>query len=388
MKRILVTDAQFRAPLAVIRSLGTKNITICGVSEKKSAMGLHSKYCTEKLISPNPRNDTKSYLKFLLQTVKTRTVDCIIPYQTYTVFLLCKYKELFSGYTVIPPPDLKVFFKAYDKIELLKIALKHDIPCPRTYFGDNIQDILPSIQQYPIVVKASRRHSVGIAICNNEHELRKNYAEMTLKFGICIVQEFIPNGGEYGVYTLFDYKSEPLALTVQKRCRTLYDYGGISTLRETVKDEKLVKTAFKLLKKISWVGVAMVEFRIDARDGVPKLMEINPRLWGSLQLSIFSGADFPYLYYKVIMNEKVEPSLCFKEGVQCRWLEGDITGFAHCKNKIKFMIDFFNPNIKYDVISLQDPRPFLHSLFSPVKNPDMEVYVDEKFRILKKELKV
>ncbi len=349
-------------------------------------MGLHSKYCHEKLISPNPRKNPKSYLKFLLQTVKTQTYDCIIPYQTYTVFLLCKYKDIFSDYTVIPPPDLKVFFKAYDKTELLKIAIKNKIPCPCTYFGDDIQDILSRIQEYPIVVKASRRHSVGIAICRNKQELQEKYAEMTLKFGDCIVQEYLPNGGEFGVYTLFNFDSEPLALTVQKRCRTLYDYGGISTLRETIKDEKLVQTAFDLLKKLSWSGVAMVEFRVDARDGIPKLMEINPRLWGSLQLSIFSGADFPYLYYKVIMNEEVQPNLCFREGVQCRWLEGDITGFAHCKNKLKFMIDFFNPNIKYDVLSLHDPKPFFHSLFAPVKNPDMEGYVNESLRIPKKEL--
>jgi len=43
----------------------------------------------------------------------------------------------------------------------------------------------------------------------------------------------------------------------------------------------------------------MVEFRVDARDGTAKLMEVNPRFWGSLQLSILSGADFPYLLYNL-----------------------------------------------------------------------------------------
>ena len=377
LKRILVTDAQFRASLAVIRSLGEKNIEISAISEKKSAIGLYSKYCNKKLISPNPIIEPKSFLKFLLKTVKTNNYDCIIPSHTYTVFLLCKYKDIFSDYTIIPPPDLKVFYNAYDKTDLLKIAIRNGISCPQTYFDDNIEDIVSNIQQYPIIIKASRNHGAEIAICRKELELRDKYTEMTSKFGNCIVQEYIPNGGEYGVYTLFNFNSEPMALAVQKRIRTLHEYGGISTLRETVRDEKLVKISFNLLKSICWSGVAMVEFRVDARDGIPKLMEVNPRLWGSLQLSILAGVDFPYLYYKLIMNEEVKPQLSYKEGVICRYLEGDITGFAHCNNKLKFVIDFFNPNIKYDELSLKDPKPFIHSIFSPIRISDEKGYLNE-----------
>jgi len=34
-------------------------------------------------------------------------------------------------------------------------------------------------------------------------------------------------------------------------------------------------------ESLDWHGVAMVEFWIDSRDGKPKLMEINPRFWGT-----------------------------------------------------------------------------------------------------------
>ena len=42
-----------------------------------------------------------------------------------------------------------------------------------------------------------------------------------------------------------------------------------------------------------WHGVAMVEFKRDERDDTPRLMEINGRFWGSLQLAIDAGVDFP-----------------------------------------------------------------------------------------------
>lgn len=40
----------------------------------------------------------------------------------------------------------------------------------------------------------------------------------------------------------------------------------------------------------------MVEWKVDLRDGRPKLMEINPRFWGSLELAVRSGVNFPSLY--------------------------------------------------------------------------------------------
>lgn len=344
-------------------------------------MGFYSKYCHKRLISPNPRTHPQDYLTFLLNTVKENQYDCIIPYHTHTTFLLMKNKDLFSQYVSIPPPNYSVFAKAYDKTKLLKIALKAGIICPQTYFGENLDMIIQTIEQYPVIIKASKRHTAGIAKCFSEKELREKYLEMTKRLGPCIVQEYIPNGGEYGVYTLFNHASEPVALTVQKRCRTMHSDGGASTLRETIRNEELVAFAFHLLKKIRWSGVAMVEFRVDARDKIPKLMEINPRLWGSLQLSISSGVDFPYLYYKMIMKEQVLKNLCFMEGMICRWLTGDMRTFLRNKKKLQFFTDFLNPHITYDDLSLQDPWPFIVSVISPVRNPEYDQYAAEDLNL-------
>jgi predicted ATP-grasp superfamily ATP-dependent carboligase len=208
---------------------------------------------------------------------------------------------------------------------------------------------------------------VGIAICDTEVDLKEKYVKMVKKYGPCIVQEYIPNGGEFGVYTLFDYKGEPILLTVQKRIGTRYHYGGISTLRETVQNDALVNIAFHLLKRIRWSGVAMVEFRIDERDGVPKLMEINPRFWGSLQLSLLAGADFPFHLYQLMMDENPAPMLNFKCGVQCRWLMGDPIGFFRHLEKLHVDADVrsvFND----DIISRTDPVPMMVSFFFPLRN--------------------
>ena len=110
-------------------------------------------------------------------------------------------------------------------------------------------------------------------------------------------------------------------------------------------------------------------------------MEINPRLWGSLQLSISSGVDFPYLYYKMIMKEQVLKNLCFMEGMVCRWLTGDMRTFLRNKKKLQFFTDFLNPRITYDDLSLQDPWPFIVSVISPVRNPEYDQYATEDLNL-------
>ena len=80
-------------------------------------------------------------------------------------------------------------------------------------------------------------------------------------------------------------------------------------MREGVEHPQVMELGLSLLKSLNWVGIAMVEFKVDPRDGIPKLMEVNPRFWGSLQLAIVSGVDFPYLILKMARGEKFEPIL-------------------------------------------------------------------------------
>jgi predicted ATP-grasp superfamily ATP-dependent carboligase len=118
------------------------------------------------------------------------------------------------------------------------------------------------------------------------------------------------------------------------------------------------KIAFKLLTQMQWTGVAMVEFRIDARDDIPKLMEVNPRFWGSLQLSILGGVDFPYLLYCMLMEKNMEPLTDYKEGIQCRWLlPGDILWYVTSPDKAKNVKELMRFDIPDDILSWDDPGP-------------------------------
>jgi len=179
-----------------------------------------------------------------------------------------------------------------------------------------------------------------------------------------LIQEFIPPDGDtLGVEALFNKDSEPRATFVHRRLREYPVSGGPSTLRESVYAPELVEMALKLLKALGWYGVAMVEFKVDPRDNIPKLMEVNPKFWGSIQLPIVSGVDFPYLLYCMAVDGDVEAVFEYKVGTRCRWLlPGDILHFLNNPDRFRLQPSFFQfwgHKLHYDILSWDDPGPLL-----------------------------
>jgi len=357
--KVFVTDAQMRSSLAVIRSLGRRELEVTGGEETRFATGFFSKYCKHSVVYPSPKKNQDRFLEYMKELVTNNEYEVIFPMTDYTVIPIVKHKKEFSKHTIVPLPDYNILMNAIDKAKTLRIAMENNIPCPKTHFMNELSDIndIKDNLVYPVIIKPAKGFGArGVELCKSYEELRLKSREVYVVHGSFLVQEYIPHGDEIGVYALFNFDSEPRAVTVQRRIRSYPISGGPSTLRETIKNPKLVDTAFELLKSLKWQGVAMVEFRTDPRDGIPKLMEVNPRFWGSLQLSILAGVNFPYLLYKLVTEGDIEPVMDYKERIKCRWLlPGDILWFLSAPNKIDNLREFCRFRTNYDILSLKDP---------------------------------
>jgi predicted ATP-grasp superfamily ATP-dependent carboligase len=360
MQKVLVTDAQMRSSLAIIRSLGKAGLHVTAGEETRFATGAFSKYCKGKIVYPKPDEEEEAFADFMLKKVQDEAFDMIIPVTDATVLPIVKRKKEFSKYTTVPYPDYDIMIKAVDKAQTLKIAAENGVHCPKTYTiadASQLKDVKDELQ-YPVIIKPRSSYgSRGVTMCGSPEDLMSKYKTVAEKYSSPLVQEYIPNGGEVGVYALFNSSSEPRAVSVQRRLRSYPISGGPSTCRETIEYPELIETAFRLLKALKWRGVAMVEFRIDPRDNTPKLMEVNPRFWGSLHLSILSGVDFPYMLYKMEKEGDVSPVMDYRAGVKCRWLlPGDILWYLSSPGKIKNLPQFLEIT-NDDIISLEDPGP-------------------------------
>jgi predicted ATP-grasp superfamily ATP-dependent carboligase len=133
--------------------------------------------------------------------------------------------------------------------------------------------------------------------------------------------------------------------------------------------------AVELLRAMRWHGVAMVEFRLDERDGSPKLMEVNGRFWGSLPLAVASGVDFPFLLHTMLTEGDVKPVMEYQLGVKGRWMiPGELlhlgasmlSGAEH--GRLRYLREFLAPGqASYDVVSRADPLPTLGALINTME---------------------
>jgi predicted ATP-grasp superfamily ATP-dependent carboligase len=276
--------------------------------------------------------------------------------------------------TYLPIVSFEKLQLARRKEKILQLAQDQGIPIPKTWFIESLPQLneLKHSLPYPVVIKPQMSSgAVGISYPKNPDELMEQYLSIHQRFPYPFIQERIPREGPgYGASFLLNEKGEVKASFVHKRLREYPVTGGASTLRESVRRDDIRDMALTLLSSLDWFGVAMVEFKLDCRDGIPKLMEINPRFWGSLSLAISAGVNFPYLLYRMSRGENFEPVEHYQIGKRCRWfLPGDILHFISNPRRRSLMHEFFHfrgRNTAYDILSLTDPLPTLARIMTPL----------------------
>jgi predicted ATP-grasp superfamily ATP-dependent carboligase len=385
VERVLVTDGHWRKTLALVRSLGRKGVHVTVGERTFLNTSFFSKYCSRGLVYPSPRRYPDQFIEFIIKEVKKNKYECLFPMEEETLLLLAKHRSEISKYThlLISNPQKIEFVR--DKGKLLRFAESHGVPIPKTIYS--LENPEPDMVQGPAVIKPRiSSGSFGIAYVKRREDLVPFYQRIHRRYPFPLVQEWIPDGGgTFGFSALFDEASNAKAAFVHKKLRMYPVEGGPSTLREGVEHPQVMELGLSLLRSLNWVGVAMAEFKVDPRDGIPKLMEVNPRFWGSLHLAIVSGVDFPYLILKMARGEGFAPVLHYPVGQRCRWLLfGDILHFL--TNPRRFHLHpsffrFFEPNTSDDILSKEDPLPVLGAMatfFTFLYDPEMKRFLEKR----------
>ena len=291
-----------------------------------------------------------------------------------TLALIAKKHNEFSRLAYLPIVTSEKLDLARSKDKILQLAEKLGVPTPRTWYVDDTRELDHLLKELPFPVVIKPRVSSGaVGICYVEcpKDLPQLYRLVHKRFPYPLIQERIPHKGHgYGASLLFDENGKLKASFVHKRLREYPITGGASTLRESVRRDDIRDMAVTLLEALDWFGVAMVEFKEDPRDGIVKLMEINPRFWGSLFLAVEAGVNFPYLLFRMSLGEKIEPVESYELGKKCRWLlPGDILHFIANPKRNSLLPQFlriFEKDTAYDILSLGDPLPVLWRLLTPL----------------------
>jgi len=380
---VFITDGHWRKSLAAARDLGRKGVKVTVGESTRLATAAFSKYCHRAVVYPSPHHRPSEFIDFLLKELSCISYQMLLPMEDETLHLISRYHAEFSRLTYLPIVSFEKLSFAQRKDKILQMAEKHGIPIPRTWYIDDISQLkkLKNILPYPIVIKPKTSSgAVGICYSDKPGDFMEQYLSVHQRFPYPLIQELIPQEGPgYGASFLLDERGRVKASFVHKRLREYPVTGGASTLRESVRRDDIRDMAQVLLNALNWFGVGMVEFKVDPRDKIPKLMEINPRFWGSLSLAVQAGVNFPYLLYRMSRGESFKPVEHYQIGKRCRWLlPGDILHFIYNPKRSNLLPEFFNfwdRNTVYDIVSIEDPLPTLGRILTPLTflyNADMK----------------
>lgn len=397
MRSILITDGENRSALAATRSLGRRGCRVLVSAVQARSLASSSRFCERgfAVLDPN-RAGADEYAAAIRDIAITEKVDVIFPMTEASIYHLNQSRGLLPPAIVLACADAQKMEAVSNKFEVFRLAEKLGVPTPRTLYLSSPSDLaglINEIHEYPVVVKPalSKIPQPGggflggsVRYAASRDELQNLYETSPALQYPSIVQERIVGPGT-GLFTLYDVDRH-LALFSHRRLREKPPSGGVSVVSESVPlDEEMVVAAAKLLTAVGWQGVAMVEFKRDIRDGQAKLMEINGRFWGTLQLAISCGVDFPTLYLDWINGKTLPPSSCdYRIYHKLKWFCGTLDYILirlkstdnalniplNSPSKLKSVIELFRfieKNSSYDVYDRNDKLPFLHESFQYVK---------------------
>ena len=395
MPNILITDGENRSALAATRSLGRKGCRVLVTGKTERTLASSSRYCAQGIAVPDPDTAGQDYAQAILDIAYREEINVIFPMTEVSIHRLNSVRDRLPPDCMLACSSTEKMSAVSNKFDLFHLAEGLDISVPGTRYltsPDDLPGEIAVISGYPVVVKPSLSImpqgngflSGGVKYAASREELEHLYATSEILQHPSLIQERIQGGGT-GLFTLFD-RDRHLALFSHRRIREKPPSGGVSVLSESVGlDEEMVEHAEKLLSAVGWQGVAMVEFKRDNRDGKAKLMEINGRFWGTLQLAIACGVDFPGLYLDLLQGRKPERAIReYRVGHRMKWFFGTLDHLLiRLKNKdaslnlppgapskTRAVMDFlkiWERNTSFDVLDRKDLRPFLFESRSYLK---------------------
>ena len=339
MSRILILDGQSGAALAFTRSLGRSGHQLfVGADRNSFPLACYSRYCDGRFrYSPAPQHP-HSFAEEILEFCAREEIELVIPMTDWTMVPISRVRNRFPTNCVVALPPGAAMVAASDKFHTVELARSLGIPVPRTVLVSSV-DELENLRDlvFPVVVKD--RFSIrwtdrgGVAgtvrFAYDRDELARIVAQRLGTVEDVLLQEFI-NGTGLG-FSGFVLPNKVRVPFEWLRIREINPCGSASSARRSVDlQDDILMGSEKLLLALGFRGLAMVEFKREAATGRAVFMEVNGRPWGSMQLSVASGIDYPeYLVRSCLENELPPEHMNYKVGFTCRWLLGDL---IHLRN--------------------------------------------------------
>jgi predicted ATP-grasp superfamily ATP-dependent carboligase len=293
---------------------------------------MHSRWCRIAAILPALAGPPNAYVDDLVAFLDRQPTAVVIPAYDGSIEAIRLRRDEVERRCALALASECALELAVDKEKTLALARDLGIATPRSADVKCIGDLESALAEIglPAVLKPRRSwitsddggSRFGSLAVTDLAESRDAFAAITRGGGEVIIQQWLP--GRRDAVTQLVVGSDVKACFAQMSHRELPRLGGVSVLCESIPPlDDIVKPAQRLVCEMGLEGCSTVEFRRDM-SGAPVLMEINPRIPGSIALGVGCGVDFPNLIHAWALGRPVEKIERYQVGRRLHWMVGDL----------------------------------------------------------------
>lgn len=304
-----------------MRSLGRQGIEVHAAPFDFSAPALSSRYISAVHWLPYYQGDGEEWLSAIKTLFQAQSYDLVIPCDERALLPLARHRNELSGWSRLALPDEPALEVFYDKQQTRELARSLDVPvAPGRLIadGDTVREIVAETG-LPVVVKPRRSYSPGDLYSRGRVRIAADAASL---------EEILPSvrGGDYFFEGFFPGQGVGLSILASDgrllqafQHHRVHERGGSGYYRVSAPlSPPLLAAVEAILKATDYTGVAMFEFKLNLASGKWILLEVNARPWGSLPLPVGLGVDFPYDWYRLLVDGVEVPRHSYRVGIHAR----------------------------------------------------------------------
>lgn len=325
----IVLDAHLRTGVAGVRALGRSGLRLGVAGSGRLAAGLRSRYAAAAARLPPSDGVQADFARGFAALRAEWGPAPVYAASDATLLALLAIERESDGALTLPYASPESVLLLHDKRRLPELARAAGLASVPSSFEGRIREIDPEKVPFPCVVKAaSAPPEESDAASLDRSHLAGSPAELRAELDgadpdLPVVVQPQLAGPLMAVSVVLDRDGRVVARFQQRALRTWPRQAGSSSVAVGVEaQDDLVERSARVLREAGFWGLAELQF-IDTSEG-PRLIDVNPRFYGSMPLAVASGANLPAAWHAVVVGDAPPSPGPYRVGVVFRWLEADV----------------------------------------------------------------
>ena len=327
MRALIVEQGRSRGALAATRALAADGWQVDVASPRRDGFASWSRAASAWHPVPEAAHDLDGFVSSVVELVRRGRHDVVFGGGEAEVLALSLRRDDLGA--IVPYAEHDVVERALDKVTLAEAATAAGLQSPRILHGTARSGMARAVVKARMHAAPGRPHApprvdTNAVFGRDAVARRIDYVE---SLGAePVVQEFLE--GRLIAYIVVVDRTGAVTGRCQQEASSIWPpHAGASCRATTVAvDEDLAERASVLLRHLGWFGLAELQFIVPV-DGVPRLIDLNGRFYGSLGLAVAAGANLPALWARAALGDltvgRRAPATA-RPGVRYQWLEGDV----------------------------------------------------------------